>query len=201
MRPWAFPSEAMPTLTPAPPRPRRTNSADASLRALKDMSARLRDRATRGEVLNLVLDFAAEHFRRVAMFMVREEDAVGIAQRGLPRAGGPGDEQFLALRVPLHESAWLRSVLDTGESLRAGPSDEGDRRLAAKLGSGLPIEAFVAPIESGGRVAALLYGDNLPENGSIGDTTVLAIVLHEAGLALERAVLERALALVEGPSR
>jgi hypothetical protein len=40
---------------------------------------------------------------------------------------------------------------------------------------------------------ALLYTDNLPGVKPIGNTTILEIALHEAGLALERALLERAL--------
>ncbi len=39
---------------------------------------------------------------------------------------------------------------------------------------------------------ALLYTDNVPGEKPIGDTTILEIALHEAGLALERALLERA---------
>ncbi|MDJ0853397.1 MAG: hypothetical protein QNK04_33955, partial [Myxococcota bacterium] len=195
LRPWAFPSETV--VAPAP-RPRRRpagkqQAMEAALRALEEVSERLRDPGTRGEVLNLVLDFAARRFQRVAMFMVTDEEAVGIAQRGLEAAGGPSSEAFRSLRVPIDEPAWFRGVIERGESLRAGPSNEGDRRLAARLGSRAPLEAFVAPIESGGRVAALLYGDNLPGAGAIGDTTIVAIVLHEAGLALDRAVLERAL--------
>jgi hypothetical protein len=42
-------------------------------------------------------------------------------------------------------------------------------------------------------VIALLYGDNLPEDGPLGDTSALEVVLHHAGLALDRAALERAL--------
>ena len=55
----------------------------------------------------------------------------------------------------------------------------------------------MAPIESGERVVALLYADNLPGDAPLGDTGALEVVLHEAGLALDRAVLERALAEVE----
>jgi len=62
----------------------------------------------------------------------------------------------------------------------------------------LSLADFVAPIESGERVVALLYADNLPGGERIGDTSALEVVLHEAGLALERAVLERALAEAEG---
>jgi len=148
-------------------------------------------------VLNLVLEFAAESFGRVAMFMVRDDVAVGIAQRGLPAAGGPGDEEFRELRVSLDEPAWFRTAIESGEAHTAPPQDEGDRRLWAMLGRSAPGQAHLAPIESGGHVAALLYADNLPERSPIGDTTMLSIVLHEAGLVLDRALLERALAEAE----
>jgi hypothetical protein len=196
LRPWAHPAaEGLPLSPPlAAPSRRRPQATEAALRALARVSERLRDRSTRGEVLNLVLDFAAQRFRREALFMVRDDEAVGLAQHGLSAAGGPDDEAFRALHFPLPGCAWFRRALQSGESSRAAPSDEGDRRLAAQLGSRAPREAFVAPIESGGRPAALLYADNLPGASPIGDTTVLAIVLHEAGLALDRAVLERALA-------
>jgi hypothetical protein len=55
----------------------------------------------------------------------------------------------------------------------------------------------VAPIESGERVVALLYADNLPGDARLGDSGALEVVLHEAGLVLDRAVLQRALAEVE----
>jgi hypothetical protein len=42
-------------------------------------------------------------------------------------------------------------------------------------------------------VVALLYADNLPESKPFGDTSALEVVLHHAGLALDRAALERAL--------
>jgi hypothetical protein len=128
------------------------------------------------------------------MFMVRDEDAVGMAQRGLAAAGGPDDARFREVVVPLAETGWFRRVVETREPCRGAPGDDGDRRLAARLGRPVPAEALIAPIESGGRVAALLYADNLPGKDPLGDPTALDIVLHEAGLALDRALLERALA-------
>jgi len=176
---------------------REPESEPAALRRLHETSARLREAATRGEILPLVLRFAAEHFARVAMFMVREDEAIGMAQLGLARAGGPDDAALRTLRLPAREPAWFRAVLDRRGAIRAAPSDAGDRQLAQRLGRAVPAEAYLAPIESGDRVVALLYGDNLPGASPLGDTSALEVVIHEAGMALDRAVLERTLARAE----
>ena len=188
LAPWTHP----PSGPAAAPRPADAKLAGASLQRLKQVSARLRDPATRGDVLSIVIEFAAEIFSRVAMFMLRDDVIVGIAQSGLARAGGPGNDELRRLRMPAKDSAWLRAAIAGGDAVQAAPSDAGDRRLVAMLGSGVPKEAYVAPIHSGGRVAALLYADDLPEGRPLGDTTALTIVLHEAGLALDRALRERA---------
>jgi hypothetical protein len=197
LEPWSQPvsreARAAPARSAAPP----TSLPAPGLERLLQMSGRLRDPATRGEVLNLVLEFAAESFGRVAMFMVRDDVAVGIAQCGLPAAGGPGDDEFCELQVPLDESAWFRAAIESGEACTAPPQNEGDRRLSEMLGRSAPAEAYTAPIESRGHVAALLYADNLPEEQPIGDMTMLSILLYEAGLVLDRALLERALADAE----
>jgi hypothetical protein len=168
-----------------------------TLARLRRLSALLRDPASRGDVLSLVLRFAAESFSRVAMFMLRDDQAIGLAQIGLPKAGGPGDAAIGEVVLPHREAAWFRRVIDGRNPVRAAPEDEGDQRLAVLLGNTLPREAYVAPIESGERVVALLYADNLPGDALLGDSGALEVVLHEAGLVLDRAVLQRALAEVE----
>lgn len=193
LAPWTH-SPARPAPPLATPRSADARLGGPSLQRLKQISARLREPTMRGDVLSLVIEFAAEIFSRVAMFMLRDDVIVGIAQSGLARAGGPGNDELRRLRMPANDSAWLRAAIGGGDAVQAPPSDAGDRRLVAMLGTGTPKEAYIAPIHSGGRVAALLYADDLPEGRPLGDTTALAIVLHEAGLALDRALSERALA-------
>ena len=173
--------------SPKPPAP-----AEA-VAQLAEIHARLRDPEQEGEVLPQVLAFAAQLFSRVVLFMIRDSEAAAIAQRGLPSAGGPGDASLRSLHLPSRDAAWFRHVLDAREPLRGAPTDEGDHRLAVMLGNEIPPEAWLAPIESGGHVVAVLYGDNLPSRAPIGDTAALEVVLSSAGIALDRAVLERAL--------
>jgi hypothetical protein len=172
----------------------RRRAANA-LGRLKGVSERLRDPATQGEVLTLVLDYAADAFARVAMFMVRDEVAVGMAQRGLPPTGGPDDAGLRAMELGAGALPELfEEVLTQRTARRRGMHGELDRRFAMRIGAATPREAYAAPIESGGRVVALIYADNLPDERPLPDTTAFEIVLHEAGLVLDRAVLERALA-------
>jgi hypothetical protein len=168
-----------------------------TLTRLKEVSARMRDASSKGGILSQVLQFASEGLSRVAMFMIRDGTAQGIAQVGLPKAGGPDQRGLREVALPDREPAWFRRVFDSRSPVLAAPSDEGDQRLAVLLGNAIPEEAYVAPIESGGRVAALLYADNLPGGEAIGDTRALEVVLHEAGLALDRAWMEQALKQVE----
>ena len=134
------------------------------------------------------------------MFMVRDEIALGVAQIGLPRGGGPDDAQFREIELPAAEVEWFRRVLEARTSLCSPAIGDGDRVLARRIGDREPAQAYVAPILSGGRVVALLYADNLPGAEPAGDTSVIEITLHEAGLALERALLQRALAQIGDPS-
>jgi hypothetical protein len=124
---------------------------------------------------------------------------LGIAQHGLPRGGGPADAEFREIECAVDGVEWFRRVLETRSGLCAPVLGEGDRALAKRLGVREPDEVYVAPIVSGGRVVALLYADNLPGGERIPDTSVIEIALHEAGLALERALLQRALARVSEP--
>jgi hypothetical protein len=180
---------------PAPP----TARPDAELARLRDASSRMRERARQGEVLPNVLAFAAQSFARVALFMIRDETAVGIAQIGLAKAGGPDDAGLRQIHLESRESAWFRAALDTRQPARGPASDDGDRRLCVLLGNEVPGEAFVAPLESANRVVAILYADNLPGRAPLPETGALEVVIHEAGLALDRTLLERALAEAGGP--
>lgn len=177
--------------------PVRPASRNDPLLHLKEATAALAEASSRGEVLPLVIRFASELFERVAMFMVRGDAVVGMAQQGLTKGGGPPDESLRQVEISGRGSAWFRSVLETRRPVRSGPTDGGDYTLAALLGNSAAPEAYLAPIESGGEIVALLYADNLPSRRPLGDTETLEVVLQHAGLALERAVLERALAEAE----
>ena len=171
----------------------------ASLDRLRDVSDRMRDPSRKYDVLSLVLGFAADQFSRVGVLMIRGDLALGIAHRGFDPQGPEGWVPE-ALQVSTCDLPELFVAALEGRRGVCGGLGARRESLAPWLGPAEPVEAYVGPIESGGCVAALLYADQLPEAKRIGDTAALEIVLHEAGLALDRAALERALAESEAPA-
>jgi hypothetical protein len=159
---------------------------------LDTAAARLGDPSFRGEVLPLVLRLAAELFSRVAIFMIRDGAALGMAQVGLPRAGGPDDSGIRRLALRADEPAWFRQALESRAPVCGPPSDAGDQQLVELLGGAPPERAFVAPLATGNAVVALLYADNLPDDAPLPETGALEALLRAAGLALDRALRERA---------
>ncbi len=173
-------------------------SPQQSLSFLKEATAQLSEAASRGEVLPVLMRFAAQMFARVAMFMVRDGRVVGLAQIGLEKAGGPGNEAIRDVAFAARDSDRLQQALSEWLPIKAAPGSDGDLRFLALLGDQIPSESYLAPVRSAGEPVALLYADNLPGARPIGDTTALEVVLHQAGLALDRAALELALAEARG---
>jgi hypothetical protein len=171
------------------------------MQQLREASQRLRSLTAPSEILSLVVDCAAQHLPRVALFAVRDGTAWGIAARGLERCGGPTDARLRRIATPVSESAWFQRALDSRRPSVAPPQGEGDLALARQLGTELPDHAYVAPIEVGDEVVALLYGDSLPEGGPARDLSALEVLLHIACIGLDRARLTRALHSSSAPAR
>ena len=73
------------------------------------------------------------------------------------------------------------------------PSTRATAPGACCSADAIPSEAYVAPIESGGRVVALLYADNLPgDRAARRHGCARGACSHEAGLALDRAAASSA---------
>lgn len=147
-----------------------------------------------GGIILLVLRFASEFMNRAVIFIVKKKEVVGLGQFGISDSGGKADVRVRNIRIPLDEQSVFKAVVD-GQMATKGTSDGSPwtSYLFEQLGQGLPTEFFVGPIVSEGKVVALLYGDNLPHKTAIGDTDTLEIFLTQAGIAMEKALLQRRL--------
>ena len=147
-----------------------------------------------GGIMLLVLRFAAEFVNRAVVLLVREQGIHGLGQFGIDDRDGSADLRVRALRIPKGEPSLFSAVLESRCPLKGGGDDSRwSGYFLDQLGGARPGELFLAPIVSEGRVVALLYGDNLPGGEPIGDTEALEIFLGQAGIAMEKALLQRRL--------
>jgi hypothetical protein len=175
------------------PTARSQATKQASVRDLRDATGKLQQASSRGEVLPVVLDFASELFARVAILIVREEQVFAIAGRGIEALEVDPLDTAPPVSLQALDRGWIRQALQSGEPFQAPPTTPADRELLARLGGAEPTTAYIGPIESGGSTIALLYCDQASNGEEMPDTSGLEVVLHHAGMALDRAALERAL--------
>lgn len=161
---------------------------------LRVMLEELNDPALGGGITLLALRFAAEFVSRAVIFMAMRDEIVGLGQFGIAEGEGPADARVRRLRIPRGEESLFTGIIEAKHPAVVRPEPvRWNRYLFEQLGGGIPDEVFLGPIVSEGRVVAVLYGDNLPERRPIGGTESLEIFLSQAGIAMEKALLERKL--------
>lgn len=161
------------------------------LHLLKGMLEELHNPALGGGIILLALRFASEVMNRAVIFSVKERNIVGIGQFGVTLRSGSTDEAIRNIVIPRSADSILGRMLGCPRPMRARfDGEKWDDFLRQALGGDVPDEIFLGPIISEGRVVAILYGDNLPDYRPVGNTEALEIFLSQAGLAMEKALLE-----------
>jgi CheY-like chemotaxis protein len=164
------------------------------LHLLKGMLQELHNPSLGGGIILLVLRFASELMNRAVIFLVKEKEIVGLGQFGIELSGEMADVRVRRMKIPRGEESIFNQVIAEKSARRVRLGDSRwDLYLKEQLGGEGPEEIFLGPIISEGQVVAVLYGDNLPEKMPIVDTESLEIFLSQAGLAMEKALLERRL--------
>ncbi|MHB8174367.1 MAG: DUF4388 domain-containing protein, partial [Nitrospirota bacterium] len=183
----------------APPSPEEKAASDRNreLNQLKSMFEELRFPSATAEITLLVLRYASELVSRAVLFMVTRDEVRGLGQFGMELKGESPDRRVRKIRVPVKETSIFSDVIRDKRTKIGGFSDSAwDEYLIKELG-GEPKGYFLVPMISNGRVAAILYGDNLPDNKPIPGISGLEIFVHQAGLAMEKALLERRISDLE----
>jgi len=156
------------------------------------MLEELKNPQATGEIGLLILRFAAELLNRAVLFVVKHGKAVGLGGFGVEVAGGPARRGIRGFTIPLDEPSLLESVVRLRASVQ-GPLAPcaWNRALLDQLGGETPVDAVALPLVSGGRVRVILYGDNLPESRPAAGIRALELFLAQAGLTLEKVLLEK----------
>ena len=161
---------------------------------LKGMLQELQNPSLGGGITLLILRFASELMNRAVIFLAKDAAVVGLGQFGIELPHAVADERVRRMKIPLSDESIFQVALreKAPSKVRLG-NGLWDNYLREQLGGDDPAEVFLGPVISEGNVVAMLYGDNLPDRTAIGDTSALEIFLSQAGLAMEKALLERRL--------
>ena len=147
------------------------------------------------EVTLLILRYASEVVNRAVLFMVKKDEVRGLGQFGIELRGKSPDQVVRNIRIPLNKPSVFLTAIETRRSYLGRPDpNECNTYLSTELGGKVPETVLAIPLIVDGKIALIVYGDNLPEDKPLRGTDVLEIFMNQAGMALEKALLEKRLA-------
>jgi hypothetical protein len=169
---------------------------------LKSMFDELRFPTATAEVTLLILRYASEVVNRAILFMVKKDEVRGLGQFGMELVGRSADHVVRNIRIPLHQPSLFLKVIESRTSY-VGPLEVNDasKYLMNELGGVMAEQVMAIPLIVDGKVALIVYGDNVPERKPIRGVDNLEIFMNQAGLALEKALLEKRLAELQKEKR
>lgn len=177
----------------------RTQTGRKDISSLKALTQELRFPNSASEITLLILRFASDIFQRGILFMVGDREMVGLGQFGLDIE--KPDEKIREIILLFDESEFLHKIIIDRRPYKGSiEKDMVTEELIREIGGGWPAETAFFPIIAEGRVVALLYCDNLTTGEKMVETEGLEIFIDQAGLALEKSLLQRRLQEMEKKS-
>ncbi len=180
-----------------------TEEPSKQLATLKSMFDELRFPTATAEVTLLILRYASEVVNRAILFMAKKDEVRGLGQFGIELPGGKSPDQAVRnIRIPLSEPSLFRNVIESRRTY-LGPLEASRQNsyFVNEAGGLKPDTALAIPLIVDGKIALIVYGDNLPDQKPIRGVETLEIFMNQAGMALEKALLERKLAELQKESK
>jgi hypothetical protein len=173
----------------------RIASAEAVMNNLKNLLEEMKHQSFQGEISLLIMRMASEVCSRGVLFMVKDKIAAGLGQFGLSINGVSPDKWVRGITIPLDEPSLLHVVAKTCKTqIAAIDPTTRDLDIVKQIGGeNLGLTAFGIPLLIEGKVRVILYGDNYPGQRGIGSLDELEILISQAGLMMEKLLLEQRL--------
>ena len=174
-------------------------AARQDITSLKALTQELRFPNSASEITLLILRFASDIFQRGVLFIVGDREIVGLGQFGLDIE--LPDEKIRETTLSYGDGDFLKKIIMDKRPYKGEiEKDPTIEVLMHSIGSGWPDEGYFFPIIAEGKVVALLYSDNLTTGEKVGETEGLEIFIDQAGLALEKSLLQRRIQEMEQES-
>ncbi len=182
------PAERMATalITPA-----ETSSPPRPLTSLKSILTEIRSPSFTGEITLLIMRYASTIVNRGVLFVLKKDGITGMGQFGLDPQNGSADERVRGVKIPTDQPSVFYEVIEKKQTY-IGPLEETpwNASIIKELDGITPAEVVAIPMIVSGTVVVIFYGDNVPLNQPIGDVEGLELLMNQAGLAMEKSLLE-----------
>jgi hypothetical protein len=183
------------TPRPAQALPKPSLPSRKDFTTLKSMFDELRFPTATAEVTLLILRYASEVVNRAVLFMVKKDEVRGLGQFGMELMGRSADQVVRNIKLPLNQPSLFLSAIESRTSYVGSLEiNEMNKYLVNELGGVMPDQVLTIPLIVDNKVALIVYGDNVPERRQIRGVEILEIFMNQAGMALEKALLEKKLA-------
>jgi Domain of unknown function (DUF4388) len=168
------------------------NSVEKAILHLKYLLEELKQQSFQGEVTLLIMRLASEVCSRGVLFLVKEHEVEGLGQFGLSADSVSVDKSII---IPLEQNSILNRVVKMRKTqIAALDINSYDREILKQLGGGkMNLTAFGIPLVVDDKVRVILYGDNHPGDRGVGSLDELEILISQAGLMMEKLILEQKL--------
>ena len=175
----------------------------SELSELRSMMTEIQRRpsASTGEIALLALRYATRILNRGVLLGVSSRGITGIGQFGVGRSNDDTPHvtnRIRHIQIPAGEPSVFSDVIERRTTFHGRLElCPWNNYLVDQLGGLVPPEVVVTPIVVEGKVAILLYGDNLPGGHPITSIHGLELLAIEAGLAIEKNILKEKLRSVQ----
>jgi hypothetical protein len=201
-------AESSPAATPAPATPGKppattpgpapsqeacgkNPSRNGSLSELRSILREIRAPNFTGEITLMILRYASKLLSRGVFFVLKSEGICGMGQFGLGAHGPQADERVRQIKIPADAPSVFAEVLEKRQTYLGPPrKTPWNDRLLRELGGAAPTIVVAVPMTVNETVVAILYGDNALDGRPIGELEGLELLMNQAGLAMEKALLE-----------
>lgn len=170
-------------------------TAESAIQHLKYLLEELKQQSFQGEISLLIMRLASEVCSRGVLFLVKDKEVAGLGQFGLAANGISPDKWVRGISIPLGAPSILNRVVSTCKTqIAAIDISTYDAEIIKRIGGeNLSLTAFGIPLILEGKVRVILYGDNYPGDRGIGSLDELEILISQAGLLMEKLLLEQRL--------
>lgn len=161
--------------------PRRAESS-GDVAAIKRVVEEIERQQTHADILGSLLTGAAQFAERAALFVIRNEQAIGWREC---EAGDPSNLELIGgVSLPLSADTLLGRAAQSRSTWTGAPgSNSEDSLLTDQLG-GNPQSMAAVPLVVRGKVVAVLYADSVSPDPNPVNVDALELLARVAGMAI-----------------